>query len=197
MIPALQIDHYTDLLKRFGPTHQAAEWGSAENQKLRFKILMEGLRPRISTESLLDIGCGPGDLCGDVWWGTAESVTYEGWDITPAMVQAAAKRHPYGKFVAQDVMEAPSEPQFDWVVASGIFTHYDRKFFDAAVQKMWALCRKGLFFNALSTWGTAPVPGEYQADPLRTVHLCKIRCSWNVVLRHDYRPHDFTVYCYR
>ena len=39
-------------------------------------------------------------------------------------------------------------------------------------------------------------PGEFNADPLETVASCR-RISPRAVLRHDYMPHDFTVFLYR
>lgn len=193
-----QVARYTRLLKQHGPTFQAAEWGSEESQLRRFRVIVDGLLPRARTESLLDVGCGLGDLSVEVRLRSGGSVVYDGWDVTPAMVEAAAQRYPYnGTFRVRDVLSWESSEQYDWVVTSGLFTHNDREFFDAAIQRMWALCRRGIIFNSLSVWGENPVPGEYQSDPARTLMYCRTKCSSKVVLRHDYLLHDFTVYCYR
>jgi hypothetical protein len=62
---------------------------------------------------------------------------------------------------------------------------------------MFALCRKGIAFNCLSTWGAADDGGsEYREDPLRCLAFCRTLSPY-VVLRHDYHPGDFTLYLRR
>jgi hypothetical protein len=64
------------------------------------------------------------------------------------------------------------------------------------VSEMFRRCRRGVVFNSLSTWASVQEQGEYYADPLEVVAWCRELSPW-VVLRHDYLPHDFTVFVAR
>jgi len=61
---------------------------------------------------------------------------------------------------------------------------------------MYALATTAVAFNSLSAWAPDQEAGEFYADPLQVVDLCRRLTPW-VVLRHDYHPRDFTVYMYK
>lgn len=57
-------------------------------------------------------------------------------------------------------------------------------------------CRKAVAVNMLSTWADWYDRGRHYYDPVRTLRHART-LTRRVVLRHDYLPHDFTVYLYR
>jgi hypothetical protein len=61
---------------------------------------------------------------------------------------------------------------------------------------MFELCRKGIAFNIMSTRADFMEEGEYYADPAKMLDFC-LGISRKAALRHDYMPHDFTVYLYK
>ncbi|MCL4818317.1 MAG: GNAT family N-acetyltransferase [Vicinamibacteria bacterium] len=190
--------HYDALVRQHGLTHRALDWGSAESQRRRFEVLCDGLPVRGAR--LLDVGCGTGDLLAFLRERAIEC-DYTGLDVSPAMVETAAARLPGARFLRGSVLEPPSElgDGFDCVVASGIFAHrrvQPLEFLRAAAARLYALCRRGAAFNALSAWGDRGTPGEFRADPAQTLAFCR-SLTPKVALRHDYHPGDFTVYLFR
>jgi SAM-dependent methyltransferase len=143
---------------------------------------------------VLDVGCGLGDFYG---WQKRHGlgIEYLGLDLTPGMVTAARARYPGGDFRVGNVL-AEDVGRFDFVVASGIFylrQHEPVQFLQCMAARLFAIARLGAAFNTLSTWSPRPEPGEFYADPARTLEFCRTLSS-RVVLRHDYHPGDFTIY---
>lgn len=186
-------EHYLPLLQQHGPTHQAVDWGSAEGQALRFRVLLE--IGNVTAASLLDVGCGVGHLTDHLKQMNFRG-NYVGFDLVPEMVQTASTRHPGWMFRVDDLLAAYDGPAADYVVGSGLFTYASRARFEQTVRQMFDRCRIGVAFNSLSSWSEKKQRGEFYAEPLATLEFCRTLTPW-VVLRHDYMPHDFTIFMYR
>ncbi len=193
--PQAVVAYYTDRLARYGQDPRALDWGSRASQQRRFAILAE--IGELNHAFILDIGCGLADYY-EYLAQAGINVCYTGMDITPAMVTAAQARFPQQRFLVGDALAAVEQlPQgADYVFASGLFTFAHAGVLRQTVQAMFACCRKALAFNSLSAFASEQEPGEFYADPLETLRFCRTLTPW-VVLRHDYLPHDFTVYLYR
>jgi 2-polyprenyl-3-methyl-5-hydroxy-6-metoxy-1,4-benzoquinol methylase len=188
---------YSERIAQHGYDVRALGWGSRESQARRFAVL--GEVGKLTGRSVLDVGCGLGDLYA--WMRRKRlRVRYTGVDITPGMVDKARARFPRTQFRVCDVLDH-SQPvaAHDYVLSSGIFTHHSAsasEFLEAMVRRMFDLSKQGLAFNCLSGWAERKERGEYHADPLKVVSLCR-KLTTRVVLRHDYHPRDFTVYLYK
>ena len=188
--------YFSECLIKYGISARALDWSGEQSQFLRFRVLSEV--GSLDGASVLDVGCGLGDLCG---WLRADShdVRYTGIDIAPAMIEAARSRFTDARFEVLDLLSDPVQDSFDYVLSSGIFTHRTAEaklFFEAMLEQMFALAERGLAVNCLSTWAEQIEPREFHANPLETVAFCRKLTPW-VVLRHDYHPADFTVYLYK
>jgi trans-aconitate methyltransferase len=147
---------------------------------------------------VLDVGCGFADYHGYLRerYGHVE---YVGLDLSPRMAEEARRLRAGLDIRVGNVLDAPLEGRFDIVTANGIFYLLDG---DAGqtlrelVSRMFQLAEVAVAFNSLSSWAPAQEPGEFYADPLEIIDFCRSLTPW-VVLRHDYLPHDFTVYLYR
>jgi len=189
---------YSELLEKHGDSYRSLNWGSAESQKLRFSVLAGA---GISTDdSVLDLGCGLGDLYQ--WFKDSSlEVVYQGLDLTPVMVSRAIERFPDGQFAVGSIDQfcVGRACEYDYVVASGIFAHrqqQEMKFLRDTVTTMFSISRKGIAFNCLSSWREDKDQGEFYADPLEIVDLCR-SISPRLTFRHDYHPGDFTIYLYK
>ena len=113
------IDHFRDLVDRFGVDTQALGWRDSRSQTARFEVLASGgLDPEAS---LLDIGCGQGDLFA--WLReNGYCVDYCGVDLTPEMVSIARTRFPEARFEVADLFELDASHRAHHVIASGIFS---------------------------------------------------------------------------
>lgn len=191
-------DYFSTNLARFGAEVRAVDWGNVESQRLRFKVLAEV--GKLHNSSLLDVGCGIGDLYG---WLKQENIAtrYCGIDITPEMTTIAKKRFPDVDFSVGNMLDGEQLPnqKYDFVIASGIFylrQNAPLEYLQTVVTAMFKAARIAVAFNSLSTWFEAKESGEFYADPLETVRFCRTLTPW-VCLRHDYHPRDFTVFLYR
>jgi len=194
------IAHFSRLLSRHGNGHAALEWRSQESQNRRFRVLTEaGLG---AEHSLLDVGCGTGDLLAWLLRHDMLPSDYLGLDITPAMVQHAAFRFPEHRFRQGCLLAGADLPDtpFDWVVASGVFAHrYEEPeaYMRRMIQAMLDRATVGVAVNSLSN--KAPNAAQwtmYHADPDETLAWARTLVPV-AVLREDYDPHDFTLYLYK
>ena len=192
------IRYYSDLIETYGIDTRSLDWGSRESQAIRFSVLARV--GKLDGASVLDVGCGMGDFYG---WLKQEriEVNYTGIDITPGMIEIAQQRFPDACFKVVNLLKADDTliKQYDYIVASGIFCHRLNEPFDflkEMVKEMFHRCNKAVAFNSLSGWAPEKESGEFHADPLETVAWCRTLTP-RVVLRHDYHPHDFTIYIYK
>lgn len=85
----------------------------------------------------------------------------------------------------------------DVVVANGIFyklPHSEEAW--RLIKHMWGLARHALIFTSLSTWAPHHNPDELYLNPANTLLRC-YHLTQNIVLRHDYLPHDFAIGLYK
>ena len=184
---------YLDCLNKNEDNHLSVNWGSKSSQEKRFEILAN-----ISTDffksSILDVGCGLGHLVDFVKSRNFQG-TYVGIDFLEEMTQKAQKKYPELKFETREISSC-LEKSYDYVVMSGIFAYANIVIFQENVQHAFNVCKKGLAFNSLSSWATQKEENEFYADPIETFNFCS-KLTENIVLRHDYLPHDFTIYMYK
>jgi len=195
---------YARKVDNFREGHHAQGWSSRASQSKRFAAL--AAIADLRGASVLDAGCGLADLYAffeerEI----AGHVCYTGLDFTPRMIERARARFPQLTFVQGDA-SAPDTPlpASDYVLASGLFSYMvnDSARFEATLTRLWESARRGVGFNVLSTLADkttkemTAAAGLFAADPLETFHFCRTLTPW-VTLRHDYLPHDFTIYLYR
>ncbi|MEO6245174.1 MAG: class I SAM-dependent methyltransferase [Opitutaceae bacterium] len=185
--------HYAPLVAQHGGTHAALNWGSVRSQAARFRVLLEA--DEIATARVLDLGCGVGHLV-DALAERKFRGDYCGLDLVPEMVRAAKNRHPDWDFRAGSLAAAPADFRPDYVVGSGLFTFANRRVLEDTVAEMFETTRRVVAFNSLSSWGDQAEAGEFCADPAVTLAFCR-KLTRRVVLRHDYLPHDFTIFLHR
>lgn len=188
---------YTENVTRHGNDIRSVAWGSRESQEERFRIFSE--MADLEGKTILDVGCGLGSFYG--WLkNRLKNFQYTGVDITPSMVELASASYPGIEFKVQNIndIEKP-EPLYDFVFASGIFNRKiagHQIFVKQTIESMFSICRVGAAFNILSTRSDFFEDEEYYAGPGEMLDYC-MGLSRKSVLRHDYMPHDFTVYIYR
>jgi len=190
---------YDKMLSSGKSDHERVGWGSPESQKERFRILTEV--GDLSKHSVLDIGCGLGGYF-DYLRNIYPNILYTGTDINANMIEGAKQRHPDIEFVNTDITDNLSEineRRFDYVFLSGALNLSADKH-DIAIQNitktMFSLANKGVAINFLSIFSDYLSPGEYYCNPEVILKLA-FSITSKVVLRHDYMPHDFTIYLYK
>tara|TARA_Y100000768_G_C23986753_1_gene689366 strand:- start:2614 stop:4059 length:1446 start_codon:yes stop_codon:yes gene_type:complete len=197
--PSNTINFFSDLSQRYGINFRSVNWSSKVSQELRFKKLLQ--IGEIKNSSILDIGCGIGDMFEFVQQSYVNT-QYHGIDITPRMIDLCLERYPKhkDKFKCTDILDLSSAKlKFDWVVASGIFYRLKENPFKKSIEiidKMYSFSKKGLAFNSLSSWSEVQNEGEFYMDPIFLLSELKKKYK-RLALHHDYHPSDFTIYIYK
>ncbi len=188
--------HYEPRIDRYREHHEILDWADRASQHARFEVL--AANADLSGRSLLDIGCGLGDL----WQFLKDrqvAAHYTGVDLVDKMISAARRRHPDAVFVTGDIFSddlfAPA--QFDVVFASGIFNldlGNNEAFLPHALGRMLRLAGTHVVFNMLHARAEKKYPHCYYYEPAKVLELlrplpCAARCL------DDYLPNDFTIVC--
>lgn len=149
--------------------------------------------------SVLDVGCGVGDLFGYLDDVRSAKPRYHGVDISPGMVARAREKYPNGRFEVANILDWRPEPRFDLVVSIGLHcTHVP----DAAavleqdLRQQFALCRVATHACLLSDRYDGYRPEVLRWSPEAVLSIALRITPW-VSLRHDYLPHDFAVTLHR
>ena len=105
--------------------------------------------------------------------------------------------HPDMRFEHCDILAEPDRFKADYVMSSGIFHLGDAPLMQRVLAAMFGACKKGVAFNTLSSWDESGSQKRFFcADQLETLAFCRTLTP-HILMRHDYLPHDFTVFLFR
>jgi ubiquinone/menaquinone biosynthesis C-methylase UbiE len=191
------IKRYTDRFDRLGGVVEALGSGSDEHQAIRYKVLSE--IADLGGQRVLDVGCGFGgfvDYCRHY----GQPVTYTGIDIVPAFLEEASKRHPEEEFLEMDILDAPDDLEYDYVVSSQAFNNRfgesdNLNVIKKVISKCFRIAKKGVAFDMMSSHVDFREDHLYYFDPAEVFSFCKTLTK-RVSLRHDYPLFEFCVYLY-
>jgi len=190
------MEFYDQRCSEYGDDLRTVAWGSRQSQHTRFQVLSE--IAELDHRLILDVGCGLGDFYGYLL-SRGTSVQYVGYDISAKVINIARAKYPAARFELKDILEDRSSARFDYVFASGTF---NRRVTDSdclvkpMISRIYEMATLGAGFNVMSTYAKFFNEDEYYAQPEALFSFCKSLTS-RVVLRHDYMPHDFTIWMYR
>ena len=189
---------YEARVARLGVTRETLHSGSVEAQHARFAVHASALPS--SGASVLDIGCGLGDFYAylqcDGFIGS-----YTGIDIVPAYVEQCRRVHPECVFeVANPAGEGISGDYDTVVLCQTLNTRLpagnNLEVMGAALAEAFRHARHSVSFDMLSTYVDYREDDLFYYPPDEILALAKELTRW-VVLRHDYRPYEFSVQLYR
>jgi SAM-dependent methyltransferase len=169
---------------------------SQRTQRMRFEVFV--LNHDLADKSLLDVGCGTGDL-----WAHLQArgigCDYTGIDISPEMVRRCQERFPGVRFESQNILEwIPGQP-FDYTIAVGIHNikvDGGRELLEKVTRRQFELCRVAAHVSLL-TDRYEGFASHIQAWPVEEIVTLALDITPYVVLRNDYLPNDFSVTLYR
>jgi hypothetical protein len=193
------IDRYNERLKQFGISEKALGWGDKGRSKLRFEILCSEWD--IENKTILDYGCGFGDLYQYIKDTRTDNFKYIGVDINNNFVEIGKSRnYPNAEFYlvsgnAGEVL-APFENKIDYIVSSGIF-NFKLEDNITYIKQTLDLFNKyavsGFAANFLSDRVDFKAESNYHSNPGQILNLV-YEYGNNVILRNDYMPYEFTVF---
>ena len=137
-------------------------WGTQANQIKNYKLIAKNIN---SGDSILDFGCGLGDLIGYLTNNNINISNYTGVDINNNFIKLAKNKYPnYNFSLIKDVGNILGN--WDIVCAIGVFTWYITKdeFIDT-IKKLYSLSNKHLLITLLNanSEGT-PYNQEYYTE---------------------------------
>jgi len=188
--------HYEPRIQIGRENYDILDWSDARSQRARFEVLAD--RVDLAGRSLLDVGCGLGDL----WAFLKERglpVRYTGVDLVARMVQEARRRQPDATFLCADVFaDAPPDlGTFDVVFGSGVFNlelGNTAAFLPRAVRRLLDLAGQTVVVNLLHHRAEPRYGHCAYHDPRDVLNLLTpLPCRIEII--DDYLPNDFTVIC--
>jgi SAM-dependent methyltransferase len=187
---------HKELIKEYGEgTKEALGWKTPEGQRIRFEIL-SGIGD-LNNCSVLDAGCGYGDLKGYLHEKYPQA-RYFGIEQIPGILQTAIDRYshlPETVFFEGDFSSADL-PAVDYILASGSLSYRnsDGLFIVKMIEKLFNSCRIGFGFNLSGSH--EKTDGLLIAyNPVFIKEIC-LTLSDKVILKSGYYEDDFTIFMY-
>jgi SAM-dependent methyltransferase len=184
------LDFYGRHLRDHGDAPQAVRWTEG-GQRLRYEAFL-ALCGDLTGKSVLDFGCGKGDLCGFLRK-RGVACDYTGVDVHPGLIALAKAKHPDAQFLARDIEEQPLGRTFDVVVACGVFNLRVGgigESVESVLPLLFGLAREALHANFL----TAKTPRHdvelHYVDPAWLLAFARERLSPDAEVREDLHPDD-------
>jgi SAM-dependent methyltransferase len=150
-------------------------------------------------KKILDFGCGKGDLY-QFLQEREVPVEYTGCDINGKLITVAQNKYPGVDFRILDIDRDVLDEDFDFIFLCGVFNlrveGLDEVIKDTLI-KLFARCRIGLAFNALSAHNPKKDFELHYTSPEELFSFAVRNLSPYVSLRHDRMCYDFTLFIYR
>lgn len=196
--------YYSDKARRFGDSPKGVDWKDRDSQFLRFGVLADVLKTN-SDFTVLDVGCGTGELLTFLNRTGRSGYSYRGIDLSEEMIRRAGEKRWDGcapEFMRCSLEEVDGE--YDYVVSSGIFNVKGDEAGDVwleyikdQLRKQFQRTRVGLAANFLTSYVDWTVPHLYYCDPGELLRFAKTELSRFVSIRHDYPLYEHTLFVYR
>jgi SAM-dependent methyltransferase len=196
---AAYVERYERRLREHGHSPATLGWGKPGREHVRFQVMADVVQ-EVGATSVLDVGCGFADLYDHLmqqgWVGR-----YSGVDIVPGLLAEARRRHPTLDLQEADIAAYEPADTFDVVVASGVFNarlqnEDNREHIARSVERMYALARRAICVDFMSTYVDFQNPDGWHTDPAWALELGHA-LSKRLRLRHDYMPFEFALIVYR
>jgi SAM-dependent methyltransferase len=193
--------HYQRLFAKAGDSPAAVQYSSHDSQVVRFAILSQYVD---KDSDIIDLGCGLADMLPFLR-DKGFTGRYLGCDFVPEFIARAKQKYSKdsnAKFIEYDIFQHELPTGYDYVLISGIFNNKikdNMSFVTATLTKSMHKVKKGVVFNALSTYVEYQDPELFYIDPMSLFDYCKRNLTPYISLKHDYItkpggfPYEFTM----
>lgn len=192
------VERYTQKYQKFGYSQKTLGWDKGK-QDIRFDILTS--KWDLENKSILDIGCGFGDLYPFLQNKFQNIKYYHGIDLVPALITQGKKLYNKSNCKLEVVNFLEWEPtrSYDFIIISGIFNfkleseEINYQFIKDILEKSFFLANIGVSSNFLSNKVDFELAHAFHSSPTYILdHIYTL--TRNVVLMNDYFPFEFTVH---
>jgi hypothetical protein len=200
---------YQGKFQRYGDAPQSLSWNDKNSQYLRFQKIAELFRYDHSAQfSIHEIGCGLAHF-HEFLKGYPASISYSGSDIVDEFIEADKVKFPECSFWIENISKDlkainPSVKGYDYYCLNGTFHTKEQnpqgeweKFVFHSTANMFAMAKKGICINFLTSYSDFYDPNLYYADPKEILEWCVTNCSRFISISHDIPLYEFFVYIYK
>lgn len=187
---------YDKRVKHLGYDAHSVGWRSTEQQTLRFKVLTRDID--LVDKSIMDIGCGFGDLYDFLCKSDSKPLQYLGIDISGEVIKVAKLNHRDVRgvtFFNKELMTPPEE-KFDYAIVSGSLNYKVAEDMYAYLEEFAKVYRtrvyEGLLINLLSTKVDYMQEIHAHYDPVLVQKIFE-KYFQNVKLIEGYGLYEFTI----
>lgn len=154
--------------------------------------------------TLLDIGCGQGDLINFLSRNHAK-ITYKGIDVSEKMIDFAKKRFPKNNFENISFLEINKEEKYDVILAVGVFNikfstkENQMNYLKNNIKKMFDMCSSSCSFTLLSRHGYENIEEQEELffyEPWEIMKYC-LELTPSVLVDHSSIPIEFITTLYK
>ncbi len=194
------LDPYRQALREHGPGFKATLWATEEAQKLRFDVMHD--MADFEGCSILDAGCGHGELAAHLLERGVQFTRYHGIDALEELIEAASARSlPRSTFAVADMISHPqvlAEHAADYVCLSGSLNTIEEPAARRIVRSAFDAASQGVVFNFLSDrphprWANRDVSPARRFDTLAWLDW-SMQLSSRVSFTQEYLDgHDATI----
>lgn len=201
---AKELDYYQTAAREHRGSTKQILWGSVNSQRCRFDLLVSVMQGLLGDEwrsmSLLDFGCGRGDLLPILqearFHGRYVGVEAVKENFDDAIATLGLHDPGYVRLFHQQwqALEPVTDWPIDLVLVSGSFNATEPGNRNRTIQRMLIQARVGCVMNFLRE--TDRVPYHDSANVVTTpaeILTLFDPALFRLVVRADYMPHDFTV----
>ncbi len=191
-------DFFNKLVEKHGYSPKSLAYSGEKSQKIKFNIVTKvGIEDNCS---VLDVGCGFGDYFNYLKQQGIKNVKYCGIDISNKIVDLAKEKNSLVNVIQGNVLDLSDDEKYDYVISLGfncVKTGTNWETLTQVLDKMWKLSKKGIAYNAVSTFSETSPRKIYFVSPAKVIDYIMNNLTYKVVFRHDYMPHDFTIFAYK
>jgi ubiquinone/menaquinone biosynthesis C-methylase UbiE len=185
---------YNRRFELYGRDIKTVGWGNEDSQHLRFEVLFRGLDPKGKT--ILDVGCGLGDLIPYLDRRTNGDFKYIGIDIAEKLIKNAVST--YGgegrEFYVGDIFSL-KVPDVDISILSGALsfkTSGIEEYARETMRIMFEFSREAASLNFLTKYVDFELEKNQHYQP-EAVYSWSKKLSKRVNLIDDYPLYEFTI----
>lgn len=179
---------YRGALARHGNNAEGVHWASTRTQQLRFAALRRFLPQDLSAVSLVDVGCGFGDLFVFLRERRELPFSYVGIDVVAPMVEEAVART--GRRILHCDALQDELPGADYYVCSGAMNTLTRDESELFIRRCFSAAKQGFVFNVLKGRQRAGAFNHFMPDDLLPLAM---GLGVEPGFADDYLPDDLTV----
>lgn len=192
---------YSHTVKLHGPVAKGVCWKNADDQVLRYELLLQAIAAEDlnHTFTINDFGCGYGalfELLADM-----PLMSYYGYDISQEMLEQARKKHkdPRAHFIESPIATETADYSFvsgTYNMSFGAERRLWESYIKASLEHLWAKTAKVMAFNMLDNASPTRLDDLYYASRQDMIAFA-LSLSPDVDVVDDYPLDEFTIYVRR